>query len=623
MARKTRASLTARLCILTTGTLLVVLIGVGHLAMSEQRSALIEQKKASFDAMTRALSLSASQLAAGTDRQLRDTVASRIKNPQTELKSVVISDSQGRTVFAESKSLPKKPYSRHMRSWFVLRRILGYPGINPQEIHSVSVPVMIRPGRAGTFTAGFTLSGAKEMLDAVQARALLGLALGLIVGILCAVVMGRSMSSALRSLIQGAKAVSVGNFSFRAANKRPDEIGYLTEAFNCMVESLASSQEMLVERANTDSLTGLYNHRHFQERLAAEVSRAARYGHNLSLIMIDIDFFKSFNDAHGHPMGDAVLRDLAQLIIQNIRETDVAVRYGGEEFAVILPETRAGDAAATAERIRQEVQKQPFCASEGLSASLTVSVGVAEYPSQCSDRTSLVTAADIALYQAKALGRNRVSCYDTDQPGPPQADPYKLYVLLHAHDLPTIEALAEAIDAKLKFPSGHSRAVARLASATATSLGMSERDAAAIYLAALLRDIGQIAVPDAILAKAGTLTEEEVAGVSSHPNLGHAIVQKAPHLSSVLPAILHHHEHFDGAGYPSGASGQDIPLPARIIAVADAYQSMTTSRPHRRRMSPGEARTELVEKSARQFDPKVVQAFLEVLASGQPQEQAA
>jgi len=623
MARKAKTSLEAKLCILTLGTLFVVLLGVGHMAMSEYRYTLMEERIQSYDAVAHSLAFSASQLVEDRNEHLTDTVSAHVKNSRMDLEYIVIADNQGRTVFAESKNLPKKTNIKGMQWWAVVRRIMGYGNVSPENIHSVSVPVMIGNDKSGTLTAGFNLSSAQEMIDAVQSKVLLGLSLGLLVGTIFAFIMGRSMSGALRNLITGAKAVSAGDLNFRITTKSIDEIGQLAEAFNAMVENLANNQELLIERANTDCLTGLYNHRYFQEKLSSEINRASRYNHNLSLLMIDIDFFKGFNDEYGHPVGDAALRDLAQILIKNVRETDIAFRYGGEEFSVILPETSIEDAKVTAERIRQEVENHKFIDGEGQEHSLTVSIGVASYPDHCSSRASLLLAADVALYQAKSLGRNRVTIYDMDKSDLPQADPRKLYILLNAHDMPTIEALAEAVDAKLKLPSGHSRSVAQLASAVAAKMGMPEAECTSIYLASLLRDIGQIAIPDAILAKTRPLKKAEKSIVATHPSLGHAIVQKAPHLSTMLPAILHHHEHYDGTGYPSHLAGEEIPLAARIIAAADAYESMIIPRPHREPKTPAEARKELVELSSSQFDPKVVQALLDVLATNAEKDKAA
>lgn len=620
--RKNTISLEARLCMLMVGTIFVVLLGIGHLAMREQRDALLEQKTQSFEATAKALSVNASKLVKDTDGPFAKSFSSQVKNSNMELEYVLVSDRYGHSLYAESENMPKH-LKKGMKWWTVVRKIVGYSGIDENQIQSVKVPVELDQNRSGTFIAGFRLASVNATIDSVQTKIIIGLTLGLLVGIIYAMVLGRSMSNALRALTKSAKAVSIGNFSFRVESDSNDELGQLADAFNYMLETVETSQVQLIERANTDSLTGLFNHRYFQERLTAEAARAARYGHNLCLMMLDIDYFKNFNDTHGHPMGDSMLRDLAQIMIANTRTTDIAVRYGGEEFAVILPETSAEEALEVAERIRFGVERHKFNGMDGQKVSVTISTGIAEYPTHCQDRTGLIIAADLSLYQSKAEGRNRVTIFKSDSPDSKQVDPYKLYVLLQAHDMDTIEALSEAIDAKLRLPSGHSKTVAKLAKETARHMGLQKSDCEGVYLASLLRDIGQIVIPDAILAKNGPLTSDEMKIVADHPTLGHSIVQKASNLTSMLPAILHHHEKYDGSGYPSALKGENIPLPARIIAVADAYQAMLIPRPHRSQLNPDIAQAELVEKSSTQFDGKVVQAFLEVIARKETIKQAA
>lgn len=236
------------------------------------------------------------------------------------------------------------------------------------------------------------------------------------------------------------------------------------------------------------------------------------------------------------------------------------------------------------------------------------------YPIHCANCAELVEAADTALYKSKSQGRNMVSVYDTELLEFVPKDNYKLCVLLQAHDLPTIEALSGAIDAKLNFSPGHSKSIGKLASATARKLGLSAADCAGIYLAALLRDLGQISISDTVINKKDNLSEEEMIALKEHSARGHAIIQKAPRMSAVLPAILHHHERYDGTGYPSGLAGEEIPLPARILAAADAYQSMISKRPHRPAKTEEEAREELIKNSGTQFDPKVVKEMLSVVS---------
>ncbi len=611
-------SLEGKLLILIIGTLFVVAVGIGHFTLNGSSSCLVNQRKDSLEALTRALALVAPAAATGGNAKLLEDLSQNVRRTQPDLEYLVISDKNGRTLYADSRHLrPKQRYAFGAAWWITVRKILGYGHIDPSNIYSVSMPAKLNDGSRITLTAGYNMQRLNAYIYAAQTRTILGVGLGLIVGTIMSLLIGRTISNALKSLEKGTKAVIEGEFDFRLPNINYPGLDNLSQAFNCMIEMLDESHRKLTEQANTDSQTGLYNHRHFQDRLTTEVLRADRYSHVLSMLMIDIDFFKNFNDTYGHPVGDAALVNLADILRKTLRDTDIPSRYGGEEFAVILPETDVHEAWITAERIRQAVEADGLTGGRAGRAPLTVSIGTATYPIHCTDAASLIEAADAALYKAKSQGRNRVTTYDVEMLEEVPKDNYKLCVLLQAHDLPTIEALSEAIDAKLKFPPGQSKAVGRLASATARKLGLSASDCAGIYLAALLRDLGEISVPEWILSKNTALSSKEMAALKEHSALGHAIIQKAPKMSAMLPAILHHHERFDGKGYPLGLSGEDIPLPARILAVADAYQAMICERPYRAAMSEAEAQKEICKNSGKQFDPIVVEAMLSVILGRQ------
>jgi len=451
----------------------------------------------------------------------------------------------------------------------------------------------------------------QSAIDGFAVHIAIAAACTIIAGILGAAVFALRTRRRLGQLVDKLRLVAAGDYTARADVAGIDEFGELGRAFNSMVGALARARDLLIEKANTDSVTGLSNHRYFQERLAVEFSRAVRYSSNLSLLMIDIDHFKLFNDMNGHPAGDHALREIAAIISEQVRDMDVAARYGGEEFAIILPETSAAQAEILGERIRETVDGRVFEQTNSQCCRLTLSIGVGEFPSHCSDRASLLRAADGALYQAKMRGRNTVVTFDGESGGDPKPDPHKLYVLLHATDLTTVEALGAAIDAKHGHPSGHSVAIARLAGELGARLGMAEEERTSLYVASLLRDVGQIAIPDSVLEKSDRLSADEMKLVEKHPGLGHAIVQKSPYMAAMLPAILHHHEHFNGAGYPEGLAGDRIPLAARVIAVADAYQSMIVDRPYRGKLEPAAAQSELERLAGTQFDPEVVRTFLE------------
>lgn len=494
-----------------------------------------------------------------------------------------------------------------------MRRLNGTPGSSARgllwtgaALLAVLILYCVNAGLRGKLSHELTADLVTPLIAAVMAA------------IAGALIYARRISSRLSTLVENIRLVAAGDYSARAEIEEGDELAPISQAFNSMVESLSTARQALIDKANTDAVTGLANHGSFQDRLAAEFSRSVRYGSKLSLIMIDLDHFKLFNDLNGHPAGDSALQKIARIISSQIRDVDMAARYGGEEYAVVLPETGAEQAIVFAERIREEVASSLFEQANPQSCKLTLSIGVAEYPGHCEEKVGLLHAADSALYQAKMRGRNQVVAYDAECSAYPKPGPRKLYVLLHATDISTVTALAAAIDAKHSHPPGHSIAIARMASEVGRRLGLSSNDRTSLYVAALLRDIGQIAIPDDILEKSERLTDTEMEQIEKHPVLGHAIVQKSPHMSAMLPAVLHHHERYDGTGYPDGLSGTDIPLSARIIAAADAYQSMATTRPYRDKLNIQEAQTELSRLAGTQFDPEVVGVLLDVVRSQWP-----
>jgi len=359
-------------------------------------------------------------------------------------------------------------------------------------------------------------------------------------------------------------------------------------------------------RANTDGLTGLYTHRHFHERLDQEIARGSRFGTMFSVIMLDIDLFKAYNDIYGHLAGDQLLRRMGELIRSSIRNMDVAFRYGGEEFTVILPEARLDNAYKVAERVRKAIESE----ASSKPIPVTVSLGVASWPSDGITREEIIGCADAALYRAKQNGRNRV-CLSSDvvKPGAPPAG--ELEGGLGALNI--IYALAATVDAKDHYTYGHSKKVSEYATAISQVLDLSEDRIATIRAAALLHDIGKVGIPDSILNKAGTLTEEEWEQIKAHPQVGVEILRHVINLVNCLPAILHHHERYNGDGYPYGLKGDGIPLEARILAIADAYDAITSSRPYRERLSPRQAINELKRCVGTQFDPELVDTFCKVI----------
>ncbi|MBI3621240.1 MAG: diguanylate cyclase [Nitrospirae bacterium] len=365
-------------------------------------------------------------------------------------------------------------------------------------------------------------------------------------------------------------------------------------------------------QASTDYLTGLFNHREFQRRLEDELSRSQRYGHECSLILLDIDHFKSFNDTYGHQVGDDVLRLLGQSVRGSIRQgIDVPARYGGEEFTIILPETDAKGGLMVAERVRKRIADSGVEVQGGVKAPLTISVGVATFPADATTRPLLIQAADQALYFAKEAGRNQACAYHQTLKATIEKDHDKVAELLLSNDLKMVNDLAMAIDAKSPYLRGHSEAVAKMATAFAERLDVGSTQKESLMIASLLHNIGTIAIPDHILNKVGPLTDEERRIVHAHPAVAEALLTKVPYLEQVIPAIICHHERYDGTGYPKGLKGEEIPLLARVLTVVVAYHAMRSVRPYRRRLTHEEAVAELKKYAGKQFDPKIVDRFVE------------
>jgi len=368
------------------------------------------------------------------------------------------------------------------------------------------------------------------------------------------------------------------------------------------------------QRARIDELTGLFNRRHFDERVKQEIDRHSRYRGMLSLLLLDLDFFKDYNDKKGHLAGDKVLAQVGRLIEMSVRNVDVAFRYGGDEFAILLPQATADDAFVVAERIRERVAGE----MGRKQAGITISLGLASWPSDGVTPDEIFNAADRALYYAKRTGGNRTSVVSKMMPSLTEAGVPGVDV--ERESLSTIYALAATIEARDPYTYGHSRKVGRYGVALAEALGLPSEKVAIVSTAALLHDIGKIGIPDEVLNKVGALEPGEWELIKSHSELSAAIVGHVPSLIPCLPAILHHQERWDGTGYPSGLKGEAIPLEARILAVADTFDAMTSSRPYRGPLPYKEVLEELKRCAGSQLDPKLVEAFLPIALATAPEE---
>jgi len=406
-----------------------------------------------------------------------------------------------------------------------------------------------------------------------------------------------------------------------ALGKKKSGTLYLSEDIE-LIKSMTGQAGIIVDNArvysqamtwaNTDATTELYNHRHFHERMDQEIARGSRFGSIFSLVMLDLDHFKAFNDNYGHLAGDEVLRRVGRCIESSIRTVDMAFRYGGEEFTVILPGTRLNDAYKAAERIRNTIEAK----ASPSTIPVTASLGISSWPIDGMTKQDIIGRADAALYQAKQAGRNRAVLSSEVVRG--QTSLIGLELETKERALSIIYALAATVDAKDHYTYGHSKKVSQYAVMMAEALGLSIEKIATIRAAGLLHDIGKIAVPDSILNKAGPLTEEEWEPIKAHPELGMEILKHVIDLVNCLPGILHHHEHYDGTGYPGALKGEEIPLEARVLAIADVYDAITSMRPYRNQMTPQEALDELRRCAGTQFDPELIKLFCRTVESNLP-----
>ncbi|MBB6048717.1 sensor domain-containing diguanylate cyclase/phosphohydrolase [Armatimonas rosea] len=361
-------------------------------------------------------------------------------------------------------------------------------------------------------------------------------------------------------------------------------------------EALREAQE----RAERDPLTHLFNHRSFHRRLEEETNRAQRENTTLAVIMLDLDNFKFFNDAYGHAIGDEVLRLLALRLQHICRPYDTLARFGGDEFALIFPNIGATSIADLEARIYNDMSGLSY-QPEGYESAvpLTISLGVSVFPDDSRSRSELVELASAQLRRAKSGG-------ESDS----EAERTRLRMSKALEGFSMLDALVTAVDNKDRYTRRHSEDVLGYCLQIARSLGLDAETQHTLAVAALLHDVGKIGVPDAILRKPGKLTEMEFNAVRQHAAMGAAIVSAVPGLESILDCVRHHHERWDGTGYPSGLGGENIPRLARLMAVADAFSAMTTNRPYRQGMPCEKARAILKDGAGTQWDPTMVEAFL-------------
>ncbi len=365
------------------------------------------------------------------------------------------------------------------------------------------------------------------------------------------------------------------------------------------VENLRVREAELERQALSDSVTDLPNHRALNARLAEEVERAHRFKQPLSVCFVDVDAFKQINDTHGHQVGDEVLREIGSMLRANARQIDIVARYGGEEFVILLPGTWSDDALIFAERLREAIAVTTLRIQSDVEVRLSVSVGVAGLPEHANDRDSLIKRADAAAYVAKRSGRNQVHLYN----------PELTSAVGQAFSLEDAKRLVRIVEERERLSLGHGERVGNLSVLIAQRLGLDSREVERIGLSGQFHDLGKVSVPDSILGKSGQLNSRELQIVRSHPFVGARLVESSPSLVLLASALRHHHERWDGTGYPYRLAGEYIPLAARIIAISEAYDAMTTASPWREPLNQLEALNELSASAGKQFDPKLVEHF--------------
>ena len=365
----------------------------------------------------------------------------------------------------------------------------------------------------------------------------------------------------------------------------------------------------LKELANIDGLTGLYNHRYFYERLTEDIDQCKTKGTNLALLFIDVDSFKIYNDINGHQQGDKVLKRISDILKSNVRENDFISRYGGEEFAIILPGTDEQEALEIAERLRLKTEKEHFDGQEYMpNQNLTISIGIAAFPAMAKSETELVKFADEALYRAKFLKKNNVEIYasvlDDLQNSIDEND---------KEIIASIKTLIAVINAKDKYTFKHVERVVSYSELMADELKFDEHRKRIFIYAAYMHDIGKINISQELLNKSTPLTKEEWGIFQGHPKNGAEIIKNVVALKEVVPIILQHHEWYNGNGYPDKLKGNEISYLARLLTVIDSFDAMTSNRPYQKKKTFSEAFEELVRCSGTQFDPEIVQDFIRVI----------
>lgn len=388
-----------------------------------------------------------------------------------------------------------------------------------------------------------------------------------------------------------------------------EEDNYFLETLGCQIGSAIDHAQLIekIERISViDNLTGLYNRRYMEEALETEIYRGQRCGCPFSLVMMDLDRFNDIIDLFGHQSGNDVLRHLAHVMKSSLRKTDIACRYGSNEFSIILPATDAQKAGKFVERIRSAFFKMPPVQPNLIQIPVGLPAGIVQFPEAAITSQGLVFLAGSALNCAKRLGRNKsvlIADLAMLETGRIHEGPQQLF------------SLVNLVEAKEPSTFGHARNVSIVSELLGKTMGLSDEALTELRSAALLHDVGKISVPGSILAKPAKLTGEEWEIVRNHTLEGARIIARVTEFRPLISVVKHHHERYNGTGYPGGLSGEKIPLHSRIITIADAYDTMIHRRSYSRAVSHENALDEIRRCSGTHFDPRLVDTLLSISRS--------